>query len=456
MADVVSIGQQVASVDVSPQFLPYSKVVIHVDDDTAFVEGNDTGRVFEIDNPFGSQEMARNILSKLSGYRYQPFAASEAILDPAAEIGDVVNTATSYGGLYTRNRTFGRLMRADVSAPNDEDIDHEFRFVPPQERKFTRVTGELRASLILTNSLIEAEVVNREAQGTELSSRITLTASQLTAEIINRQNADNEMSSRITQNADGITAEVNRATQEEGRLQSSLSVQASAIAAKVSSSGGGSSFSWVLDSASHTWKSNNTDVMRVSASGLWLKGQIEATTGKIGGFDIGSNALSYNGLTWGDVSKNYGAYIGQSGIQLGKNFSVDNAGNLSATNIRLQGSLSFYNSDGTYAGGMSAANFLRGASEAYNNYGSWNGAADTVESNSGYWSGGAGYGFSFGNAINSSSGIYPSFFRATVIYASGTLQCGSLQVGSYFASWHSRYVKDSNGDTILIRYLGRD
>ena len=372
--------------------------------------------------------MARNILNRLSGYQYQPYQADGALLDPAAEIGDAVGTATSYGGLYTRSRKFGRLMKADISAPHDEEINHEFKYESPQQRQFNRVTGEIKASIILTNNLIQSEVVARQNADNEMSSRITQTANSITAEVQRAtaaegqmssrisQNADSisaevirataaegTLSSRITQNANGITAEVSRATQAEGTLRSSLSVQASEIAAKVDSSGGGGSFSWVLNSSSHTWKSNNTEVMRVSASGLWLKGAIEASSGKIGGFDIGANALSYNGLTWGDTSKNYGAYIGQNGIQLGQNFAVDNGGNLRARNIDLYGTLNFYNYNGSYAGSMSTANFLTGASEAYNNYGSWNGATSTVNTNGSYWTGGSGAGY---NAYNGLTGTY--------------------------------------------------
>lgn len=475
MADVINLGQRVSSVDVSPQFQPYSKVIIHIDNDNAVEVGDNTGRTLEFDNPFGSEAMARNILNRLSGYQYQPYQADGALLDPAAEIGDAVGTATSYGGLFTRSRKFGRLMKADISAPHDEEINHEFKYESPQERKFTRVTGEIRASIILTNNMIQSEVVARQDADNAMSSRITQTANSITAEVQRAtaaegqmssrisQNADSisaevirataaegTLSSRITQNANGITAEVSRATQAEGTLRSSLSVQASEIAAKVDSSGGGGSFSWVLNSSSHTWKANNTEVMRVSASGLWLKGAIEASSGKIGGFDIGANALSYNGLTWGDTSKNYGAYIGQNGIQLGQNFAVDNGGNLRARNIDLYGTLNFYNYNGSYAGSMSTANFLTGASEAYNNYGSWNGTTSTVDSNGSYWSGGASYGYGYGNATSQSSGSYPQFFRAGIIYASNTLQANSLQVGTSFASWKTATI---NG--VTINYLGR-
>ena len=426
LSDVINLGTRVSNLDVSPQFDTYSKVIIHIDDDNYVQAGNDTGRTLEVDNPLGTQVLANEMLARLKGFRYQPYQADGALLDPAAEIGDAVNTPSVYGGIYTRNRTFGRLMKADISAPHDEEINHEYEFESPQERKFKREMGEVRASLIIQSNMIQAEVTERKAADGAINGEVAT------------------LSSRLTQTSDAITAEVTRATTAEGNLSASLSIQATQIAAKVNASGGGGSFSWVLDSSSHTWKANNTDVMRISASGLWLKGQIEASSGKIGGFDIGSTALQYNGLNFGDTDKNYGAYIGQSGIQLGKNFKVNNAGNVSATNMTLTGTL-------TIGGSTITADALRqGAQQSYNNYGSWNGATSTVNSNGSYWSGGASYGYGYGNAISQSSGSYPQFFRAGIIYASNTLQANSLQVGTSFASWKTATIAG-----VTINYLGR-
>lgn len=478
MSDVVNVGSRTASIDVSPQFDVYSKVIIHIDNDNAIEVGDNTGRVLEFDNPFGTQEMAQNILNKLRGFQYQPWQADGALLDPAAEIGDAVNTASSYGGLYTRSRKFGRLMKADISAPHDEEINHEFQFQSPQERKFTRVTGEIRASIILTNNMIQAEVVNRQNADNEMSSRITQTASSITAEVVRATAAEGQLSTRITQTADSITsevsraksaegqlstritqtdsaitAEVSRAKTAEGNLQSSLSIQASEIAAKVSASGGrnaSGSFSWVLNASGHKWYANgaSSPVMEVTASGLTVRGRIESTTGKIGGFDIGSNALSYNGLTWGDTSKNYGAYIGQSGIQLGKNFKVDNGGNVTANNVnasnmKLTGTLTIGDST------ISANDLRQGAERANSGYSSWNGTTNTVNNNGNYWSGGAGYGYGYGNAINANSGSYPNFFRA-----------GQLHT-DYYGLWLAGYqcypttltVKDGNGNTVYLKVV---
>ena len=419
----MNLGMRMRNLDVSPQFNTYSKVIIHIDDDTQVSAGNDSGRTLEVDNPLGTQAIANEMLKRLSGFQFQPYKAEGALLDPAAEIGDAVNTPSVYGGIYTRSRTFNRLMNADISAPCDEEINHEYEFQSPSERKFKRELGDVHASLIIQSNLIQAEVVARENADNALYSRITQTADAITAEVSRASAAEGNLSTRITANANGLVAEVSRATAAEGTLRSSLDIQASQIAAKVSASGGGGSFSWVLNSNSHTWKSNNTEVMKISASGLWLKGQIEASSGKIGGFDIGSTALQYNGLNFGDTSKNRGAYIGQSGIQLGKNFQVDNSGNVLASSLKLKGSITFLNADGTTAGTMSAADLRLGAQRANSGYSSWNGTTSTVNNNGSYWSGGASNGNSAKATWDAAQDSYRgvSYMRIRTIVTDNTM-----------------------------------
>lgn len=420
MSDVINLGTRVSNLDVSPQFDTYSKVIIHIDDDTQVSAGNNSGRTLEVDNPLGTQALANEMLARIKGFRYQPYQADGALLDPAAEIGDAVNTPSVYGGIYTRSRTFGRLMKADVSAPCDEEINHEYQFESPSERKFKREMGEVRASLIIQSNMIQAEVTERKAADGAINGNMET------------------LSSRLTQTSDAITAEVTRATQAEGELSASLSVQATQIAAKVNASGGGGSFSWVLDSSSHTWKSNNKDVMRISASGLWLKGQIEASSGKIGGFDIGSTALQYNGLNFGDTSKNKGAYIGQSGIQLGKNFKVDNAGNVTANNVnasnmKLTGTLTIGDST------ISANDLRLGAQRANSGYSDWNSAYGWTSDYGDYSRGGAYWGYKFDNATDRSPSYIPNYFTC------GTLKVrDELLVSGYGVRWS--YVK--GGDNV--------
>lgn len=389
MSDTISLARRVTQVDVSPQFDNYSKVVIHVSDDTTYVAGNDTGRTLEIYNPFGTQAMAGNILSSLRGYQYQPYVAQGALLDPAAEIGDAVNMRGAYGGIYTRERTFGRLMKADVSAPHDEEINHEYKFETPQERQFKRQIDDVKASLIIANDRISAEVTAR-------------------------QNGDAQLQSSITQTASAITASV------------------------VARNGGStSSFGWSLLSNAHRWYANGQEVMSVTASGLTVKGNVQATSGTIGGFTIGASAL-YNNMPSMSATQSSGVYIGTDGIKLGQSFRVDstgqvNASNIAANNMVLTGVL-------TIGGQQITADALRsGAQSAY--------------STGSYWSGGSGYGYSYNNATKESGGTYPNFFRANGIVAARSFSCygSTMLLGSYSAKWMSKTIAG-----VTIRYLGRD
>lgn len=367
MSDVINLSQRLTSLDVSPQFSPYSKVVIHVSDDTVIEKGNDTGRTLELTNPFGTQAMAENILASLTGYQYQPYEADGAKLDPAAEIGDGANMRGIYGGIYKRNRTFSRLMSANIAAPYDEEIDHEYAFETPVERSFKRQINDVKASLIIANDNIEAKVSQESPEGQ-------------------------------------------------------------------------TSFSWKLLSDSHKWYANGQEVMSVSASGLKVTGEVQATTGKIGGFNITASSL-WNNLSSFGGSQSSGVYIGTNGIQLGQAFKVTSSGavtasNISANNMTLTGTL---NIGGT---NITAAALRSGAQSAYNN--------------SSYWSGGSGYGYSYNNATKTSGGSYPTYFKATTLVAGSSLSVG----GRYLtpttlaipSSWHvligsTRYTVSADGYT---------
>ena len=371
MSDVVSLARRVGKIEASPQFTDYSKVVIHVDDETIIEAGNDTGRVLEFSNPFGTQAMANDILTKLSGYQYQPYTATDALLDPAAEIGDAANMKGVYGGIYSRSRKFDELMPANIAAPHDEEINHEYAFETPEERKFTRQINDVKASLIIANDRIDASVAQ--------------------------------------------------------------------------TGGDNSTFGWSLTSNAHTWYANGQEVMKVTASGLSVKGNVEATTGKIGGFNISASAIWNNISSFGG-SQSTGVYIGTNGIQLGQAFKVTSSGavtatNISANNMTLTGTL---NIGGT---NITAAALRSGAQSAY--------------SNGSTWSTGAGYGYNYNRATVNGTSSYPSYFSAGNLRARSSFVCdGGVQavnvvcssnfyVGGTKASWQTKTI---SGTT--IHYLG--
>lgn len=307
MAESFNLLRRVRSLDIAPELSGYSGVVIFAgqDDDGNNIEyraGDRTGTVLEITNEWGSQAQADAIYRKIRGFKYQGYKADGTRIDPSSEIGDAITVSDIYGGVFAKKTTFGRHIRTDLEAPSKEEVEHEFQIQSPTNRQYERFTRSVRASLSITAAKIAAEVEDRQA-------------------------------------ADNI-------------LRATLNIHAQEIEARVTKEGGDvSSFGWKLTATGWSVHGNGTEKFRVDKNGAYVNGEIRSTTGKIGNWDINSNYLSYNGQTWGGTNTT-GAYIGQSGIQLGKNFKVDMSGNL-------------YASSGTFSGNVYAGNIQYGGSAGY-------------------------------------------------------------------------------------------
>lgn len=436
----ISLGKEASSLDVSPQFEAYSGVEIIVDENTSYFAGNRNGRVLTIQNEWGTQAQANAILADLQakGFQYQPYTATGAILDPAAEIGDGITISDTYSGIYKIDRDYTRIMAASISAPQDEEIDHEYPYEPKQDRIYKREISEARASIAINASSIVAEVQRASAAEGNLSSRITQTADRITAEIANRKSADTNLSSRITATANSITTEVNRATAAEGTLRSSITQNANSITAKVDKTGGSSSsFAWELSASSWLLKSNGSTVFKVDGNGAEVKGKITATSGVIGGFTIGSSSL-YNGMN-NINSTASGVYVGTDGISVGGGkFKVTAGGNVSAENMTLTGTLMI----GGYP--MSADDLRLGAARANSGYNGWNNAYSWTSSNGGYCTSGAYYGYNYNNATQNGTNSYPSYFT-----------CGYLRVTSGISMSGAVYTpRTTTISGTTIHYLG--
>lgn len=153
-----SVGRNAKSLEISEQFNGYSKVEINVTDELYYTAGNDTGRTLTLDCPWGTQAMANNILSAIAGFQYQPYEAEEALLDPATELGDGVTVNGVYGGVFRLSTKGGVLHASDVSAPHDEEIDHEYKYEPKATRKIERQIANVQSELSIQADQISAKV----------------------------------------------------------------------------------------------------------------------------------------------------------------------------------------------------------------------------------------------------------------------------------------------------------
>lgn len=294
MAESFNLLRRVKSLGTAPETDGYSGVLIFAGQDEEgnnieYFAGDRSGKVLEITNEWGSQAQADAIYRKIRGFRYQPYKAAGTTIDPSVEIGDAVTVADTYGGVFLRATDY-RDTTSDLEAPSNEEIEHEFQIQSPTNRQYERFTRSVRSSLSITATKIAAEVEARE--------------------------------------------------EADKAIRATLSVQADAIKARVEKTVGDktSDFWWDLQANSWNVGSKSKIIFSVQEGGAKVEGEIRATSGKIGGFDIQKDYLSYNGQTWGGTNT-WGCYIGSSGIQLGKNFKVDMSGNLTASSGRFEGTV---------------------------------------------------------------------------------------------------------------------
>ena len=333
------LGRSMQRFTSSPQFDGFSKVIIIVSDEIEYAAGNDTGRVLRIINPWGTPQMAQDILNDIRGFQYQPYTAEGSLIDPSAELGDGVTANNVYSGIYTQKIRFGSLLTATVSAPEDEELNHEYPYKSKPNKEITREAKLLRAEMRIQEDRITMEVEERKSAVEQLTATLKIQADQIATEVSERKSETSVLRSSITQESQRITAEIETRTQETGSLKSTVDMQAGQIATKVSKSGGNaSSFEWNMTDAYMLWKANGSKIFNLDKNGAEVYGKIVAKSGKIGGFDILPDYLSYNGQTWGGTNT-WGAYLGTSGFQMGRNFQVDMAGNLYAASGRFSGTV---------------------------------------------------------------------------------------------------------------------
>ena len=140
----IYLGRNASSLETGAELAEISRVILQVDDSVSYTAGNDLGRCITISCPWGTQKMAEDLLERFRYYRYQPYTASGAAIDPAAEVGDYVDTGDFYGGIFSQSITFGRRFLSDLSAPGDEEVDHEYPYASRESRETRRVKNSVR------------------------------------------------------------------------------------------------------------------------------------------------------------------------------------------------------------------------------------------------------------------------------------------------------------------------
>lgn len=192
----IYVGQRAASLTVSPQFEPITMVRVFVDDNNVYQAGTETGRVLEVDCPYGTQEMANIMLSQVEGFQYQPMTATDALADPALELGDAVNVGGVLATAVQTAITFDAMMAMDISAPGQEEIESEYPYVSKQVSQFNHDLAETRSLIAKTSEEILLQVSGQFDTVEDAISSIQINVDQINLRV---EGVDTEMEELGTQ-----------------------------------------------------------------------------------------------------------------------------------------------------------------------------------------------------------------------------------------------------------------
>ncbi len=357
--------------------------------------------------PSARQDVADGLLARASGFRYQPFSASDAEVNPLADLGDAIYVHGIYSGMFEQTLNFNSLMTSDIGAPWEEETDNEFSYQTASERKYNRQFADIAAEFEITASNISAKV--SKTGGATSSFGWTLLDDRWTL-FSNNNEVFKADSSGIHVNGSGtFTGEIRATSGYIGDATSGFNISSDSIWNGVTS----------FDDTAH-------DGVYLGTAGLVLgKGKFKV--------DSEGNMTATSGTFKGTVSANKiqvggdNGYI--SGSQIGS--STISGGNIGSGTI-TGGNIG----SGTITGGNIGSYTVSGGN-----------LVSGVNTSLGY--------ADFSNLVFGNNNTYASYVKGSVIKASAAISApdGGYQMGSYWFYRRTANVTLSDGTTKSIHYV---
>lgn len=202
----------------------------------------------------------------------------------------LTDTISAKGNKYRDNQTSVEDDIEDLKNKDDEldeKTDEISDTIDEVSGNLDDLAEKTTVSLKKNEDSITAEVTRAKGEEANLSARITLTAEEFSSEL---SNLSDSTSSRFAQTANSITAEVNRATNAESDLSASISL-------KIDKDDDGQIISMINESADVITLNSNRLIVNSSNftldrdGNVSLSGEVNASTGSIGEFNISNGAL---------------------------------------------------------------------------------------------------------------------------------------------------------------------
>lgn len=187
------IGQDLISAHNNGLMRPVSRVTLRLDDDNVVTAGDDTGLELSADCPFAKQTMVDAILDRLYGYQYQMFDATAVNIDPAAELGDLVEADGIYSVLAKIDDD--GTGYPDISAPGEAEMEEEYPSEGPVTRAFNRKIAQAHAAIEKSAEEVRAYV---ESEVDETLAEVDVKLGAIKLEVSQETGADGRVYANIT------------------------------------------------------------------------------------------------------------------------------------------------------------------------------------------------------------------------------------------------------------------
>ena len=190
---VFPIGMNMRSFSSNTPLDGITGVILQTEGGSVSIAGTDTGYMLRGTCNFASSDGVAGIcLARTFDYVYRGFDAVTAYLDPAYEVGDYLLHEEIPYQMMTITWNINHRPTADISAPYEEEIDHEYEIISESAktlRKAVILSGQEASSLIqqtaedislsVSTNYYNKEEINVIQQGNE--SQFTLTSQQIQA-----------------------------------------------------------------------------------------------------------------------------------------------------------------------------------------------------------------------------------------------------------------------------------
>lgn len=157
LSDAIFLGQKAASMELDDA-VSISRVNIDVDSEHYYTAGTDEGAIVNVQCPWGSEAMAQSILNAMSAYTYRPYTATDALLDPAAELGDAITVGGIYSIIASLDIDYNRASIAEIAAPGLDEIDDEYPYITQERKQTNKVLAQARSLIQKSSDKINLSV----------------------------------------------------------------------------------------------------------------------------------------------------------------------------------------------------------------------------------------------------------------------------------------------------------